>query len=91
MERLSGLKLSDYFVKNIFEPLGIKNISMFPNQHMRENLVALNWRDVNGKVTEGDHLLRRSIFLADEPDVQKRVFNSGGAGCFAKPREYCGE
>ena len=89
VERVSGMTLDGYFQKNIFEPLGIKDMSCFPTRVMRENLVSMSQRDKDGSARDSDHLQRRAIFLADEPDVSKKVFNSGGAGLFGKPVEYC--
>jgi CubicO group peptidase (beta-lactamase class C family) len=36
VERASGLSLNDYFQEHIFKPMGIKNINMFPTEHMKE-------------------------------------------------------
>lgn len=90
VERVSGMVLDDYFKKNIFEPLGIKNISFFPSQHMRENLVSAQSR-AGGKPQDIDHPARRGVFLADDKDVKEKYMCIGGAGCFAKPAEYCRE
>lgn len=87
VERASGLKLGDYFQQNIFKPLGIENISFAPNKHMRDNLVTMTQRDVNGKGSDVDHLARRAISQSVRPG--KDFMHYGGAGCFAKPREYC--
>lgn len=88
VERISGLTLNDYFHKNIFEPLGIKNVSMFPTEEMMKNLVSFHFKHPDGTVTEQDHCLRRSL-QAKTPEERAHIMNSGGAGCFAKPVEYC--
>ncbi|TKA62136.1 hypothetical protein B0A49_09306 [Cryomyces minteri] len=44
------------------------------------------WKD--GSVEERDHLLRKGL-IAETDEEKKRVLNSAGAGCFAKPAEYC--
>lgn len=88
VERVTGLSLNDYFHNNIFDPLGIKGISMFPTDEMLKNLVYMHYKAPDGTVTEQDHLLRRSL-QAKTPEERARIFNSGGAGCFAKPVEYC--
>jgi CubicO group peptidase (beta-lactamase class C family) len=75
--------LNDYFQKNIFAPLGIKNISMFPSAEMKEKLAHMHSRAPSGKITTREHPLRRSLY-----DDTTRVFNSAGAGCFAQPSEY---
>lgn len=87
VERVSGLSLNDYFQKNIFAPLNLKNISMFPTQSMKENLAGMHFRDSSGNLIERDHL-QRTPLVASEGEV-KDIFNSAGAGCFAKPSEYC--
>jgi CubicO group peptidase (beta-lactamase class C family) len=87
VERVSGLKLNDYFKKNIFEPLGITDISMFPTTDMMRRLASMHHRDSDGKLRTRDHLLRRPL-IADESE-QPNIYNSAGAGCYAKPTEYC--
>ncbi|KAL8870563.1 MAG: hypothetical protein Q9174_003422, partial [Haloplaca sp. 1 TL-2023] len=87
VERISGMSLNDYFQKNIFQPLGIKNISFFPSAEMKETLAHMNQKHVNGQIRERDHLLGRPLIV--EGDDVARTFNSAGAGCFARPAEYC--
>lgn len=86
--RASGLSLNDYFQKNIFEPLGLKNINMYPTPEMRKSFAYMQQTDANGSTMTRDHLYRRP--LKAETDAEKKaIFNSGGAGCFARPVEYC--
>ncbi|MCJ1366635.1 hypothetical protein MMC16_005765 [Acarospora aff. strigata] len=87
VERVSGMSLNDYFQKNIFQPLGIKNISMFPDDDMKSRLACMNARAPDGSLREREHLLRRPLII-DGDDIAK-TYNSAGAGCFAKPLEYC--
>ncbi|KAJ5454926.1 Beta-lactamase [Penicillium desertorum] len=88
--RASGLSLNDYFHKHIFQPLGIKDISMFPSADMKVRLAYVNQRSPDGKLSlrEGGHLFKRALKVESEEDI-KATFNSGGAGCFAVPSEYC--
>ncbi|KAK8173712.1 beta-lactamase/transpeptidase-like protein [Phyllosticta citrichinensis] len=88
VECLSGLSLNDYFHKHIFEPLGLKNVSMLPTDEMKKNLAIMQQKYADGSLTQRNHLLRRSL-TARTPEERARIFNSGGAGCFAKPIEYC--
>jgi CubicO group peptidase (beta-lactamase class C family) len=88
VERATGLSLDQYFQKNIFKPLGLENISMFPTKQMKENLAYMNARAPDGQLSPRDHLLHRPLVAETEHDIKSCV-NSGGAGCFAKPREYC--
>lgn len=85
VERVTGLSLNDYFQRYIFEPLGLKNISFIPNESMKKNLAYMHQRAPNGQLSRRDHLLHRSLIVRPGDDC----FHSGGAGCFAKPQEYC--
>jgi len=88
VERVTGVSLNQYFQKNIFKPLGLENISMFPNVQMKEKLAYMNSRAPDGQLSPRDHLLHRPLVVQSQDDINSCV-NSGGAGCFAKPREYC--
>ncbi|CAH0022591.1 unnamed protein product [Clonostachys rhizophaga] len=90
LERVTGLKLNDYMQKNIFQPLGLTEMSMIPNKEMRSKLAYMHQREKDGKLRPRDHLQRVPIVvdLADEKKVGE-IFNSGGAGMFARPQEYC--
>jgi CubicO group peptidase (beta-lactamase class C family) len=44
VERVSGLRLNDYFQKHIFEPMGLKNINMFPTESMKKDLAYMHAR-----------------------------------------------
>ena len=55
---------------------------------MKENLAHLHQKELDGKIRERDHLLRRPLIV--EGDEKDMVFNSAGGGCFARPVEYCG-
>ncbi|KAL8673938.1 MAG: hypothetical protein Q9168_001633 [Polycauliona sp. 1 TL-2023] len=87
VERISKMSLNDFFQKHIFRPLGIKNISFFPSDDMKNSLAHMHQRDVNGHIMERNHLLRRPLVV--EGDDVERTYNSAGAGCFASPAEYC--
>jgi CubicO group peptidase (beta-lactamase class C family) len=88
VERVTRQSLNDYFHRNIFEPLGLNNISMFPSASMKKKLAYMNQRDPQGQLSGRDHLLRRPLIAQTAEDI-KTCFNSGGGGCFAKPQEYC--
>lgn len=61
---------------------------MFPNASMKSRLAHMNSRAPDGQLSPRDHLLRRPLIVEDARDIAC-CFNSGGAGCFAKPQEYC--
>jgi hypothetical protein len=73
--------------RNIMKPLALKNVSMFPTSSMKANLAHMNFRNSDGTLSEYDHLQRRPLIVTSESEI-KSCFNSGGAGCFAKPQEY---
>lgn len=89
VERTTNLTLNSYLQKNVLQPLGIENMSMVPRQQMRERLAYMHMREKDGVLRPRDHLLRQplDVDLKDESEIA-RVFNSGGAGMFAKPLEY---
>lgn len=88
VERVTGLCLNDYFLQHIFAPLGIKNVTMFPNDDMKSKLAYMHERNPQtGKLQVREHLLRRPLVCKSKED-EKLIFNSAGAGCFAQPTEY---
>ncbi|KAL4787191.1 beta-lactamase/transpeptidase-like protein [Aspergillus varians] len=90
LERATGLRLNAYLQKHIFQPLGIKDMSMIPSQDMRQRMAYMNARNPDGTLRPRDHLLRAPLVVDLEDQVEvDRLFNSGGAGMFAKPQDYC--
>lgn len=83
------MSLNGYFQKHIFQPLGLKNINMFPTEQMKHDLARMHAKATDGNIKEREHLLRRSLIVEGE-EVAK-TYNSAGAGCFARPVEYCGK
>ncbi|KAL8714301.1 MAG: hypothetical protein Q9225_006584 [Loekoesia sp. 1 TL-2023] len=81
------MSLNDYCQKNIFQPLGIKNINFFPTPEMKENLAHQHQRTHDGRLRERDYMYRRPL-IVDGDDIS-RTHNSGGHGCFARPVDYC--
>ncbi|KAI8932072.1 hypothetical protein NX059_010960 [Plenodomus lindquistii] len=86
LERVTGLSLNNYCHRNIFEPLGLQNISMFPTAEMKQRLAYMHQRKPDGSIIGRDHLLRKPLVVESE-DAEK-VFNSAGAGAFATPSDY---
>lgn len=60
---------------------------MFPTSEMRARLAYMNARSPEGKTSPRDHLLHRPLCMFNAEEI-KTCVNSGGAGCFAAPREY---
>ncbi|KAI1857465.1 hypothetical protein JX265_011200 [Neoarthrinium moseri] len=90
LERVTGLTLNAYLQEKVFAPLGINEMSMIPTKEMRSKLAYMHARDKDGKLRPRDHLLRMPLIVdPDDATQTSKVFNSGGAGMFAKPQEYC--
>lgn len=90
LERAAHTSLNDYLHANIFQPLGLKDISMIPTKEMKSKLAYMNQRNTDGSLISRDPLLRRHLVVEAEQEISS-CFNSGGAGCFAKPQDYCRE
>lgn len=92
LQRATGLTLNQYLQKYVLGPLGIKNMSMIPHAGMREKLAYMNQRESDGALRPRDHLLRMPLVVDPDNEAEvARIFNSGGAGMFAKPQEYTRE
>ncbi|PWY94746.1 beta-lactamase [Aspergillus sclerotioniger CBS 115572] len=89
IERATNTSLNDYFQENIFTPLTIKEINMFPTPAMLSRLCFMNKRTPDGKLSlnEQGHITRNQ-FLAQTPSERKQLFNHGGHGLFGRPSEY---
>lgn len=89
LERITGQTLGDYFQDHIFAPLGIKpeGASMFPTKETQKNLAHMHQRDPSGKLSEREHLYNGPLSQSTR-EQQNNFLQSGGAGLFAKPKEY---
>jgi CubicO group peptidase (beta-lactamase class C family) len=81
------LSLETYFHLHIFDPLGLRDMSIFPSRSMKSQLAYMNQRRPDGNMIPRDHLLHRSLIVTTPEEIRSCV-NSGGAGLFAQPREY---
>jgi len=89
VERATKLSLNAYLQKNVLGPLGLKNMNMIPGKEMREKLAHMHSREKDGVLRPRDHLLRMPLVVDPDNEAEVgRIFNSGGAGMFAKPQEY---
>ncbi|KAL4879721.1 beta-lactamase/transpeptidase-like protein [Aspergillus karnatakaensis] len=89
LERATGLKLNTYLQKHLFDPLGIKDMSMLPDDDLRRRVAYMHHRNPDGTLRTRDHLLRLPLVidLSNETETSN-LFHSGGAGIFAKPQDY---
>ena len=64
-------------------------MSMIPSADMRARLAHMHHRGADGRIRARDHLLRQPVVVdTEDEEAVARVFNSGGAGMYAKPQEY---
>jgi hypothetical protein len=64
-------------------------MNMIPTREMRTKLAYMHAREADGSLRPRDHLLRLPLVVDPDDEAEvARVFNSGGAGMFAKPGEY---
>lgn len=85
----TGVSLNDYFQKNIFASLNIKELSIFPTPELLLRLCFMNKCASDDKVPLNKYgHLNRSQFLAHTPGEKKVIFNYGGHGLFSRPTEY---
>ncbi|KAJ2989394.1 hypothetical protein NUW58_g3488 [Xylaria curta] len=87
IERVSGLTLENYFQMNVFQPLGIDNISFFPSEESKSKLVYMHQRAADGSISQIDHLYRKPLMLPAEQG-KEQLFCAGGHGCFGKPDDF---
>lgn len=90
LERITGQRLGDYFAEHIFAPLGVdtKGATMFPPAPAQANLASMHQRDAtSGSLQARDHFYGAPL-AQDTREKQDAFFQSGGAGLYAKPKEY---
>ncbi|KAF5364594.1 hypothetical protein D9758_005585 [Tetrapyrgos nigripes] len=85
VERVSGLTLDAYFKKHIFEPLGIKNITVLPQTGIpggvKPHLAGMHFRNKDGTL--------RAIEHVQEMDESKQELQYGGGSGYGNASEYC--
>ena len=88
LERTTGVRLNDWIQQNIMEPLGLKNVNMLPTPEMKKNLAYMHQKWPGQTASEErDHIYREPI-IAETDEERNKLFQSGGAGAYAKPAEY---
>ena len=82
IEKLSGMRYSDFLRVNIFEPLGMNDTGFFVPEDKRSRFAALyNWKD--GALT-ADH----NNYLGLTDYTRPPAFESGGAGLVSTIDDY---
>jgi CubicO group peptidase (beta-lactamase class C family) len=91
LERATGVRLNDWIQTRIMQPLGLRGVNMFPTDDMKRDLAYMHqkWPGATtpGKTEERDHMYREPLLAETDAD-KARLFHSGGAGAFGRPRDY---
>jgi CubicO group peptidase (beta-lactamase class C family) len=88
LERATGERLNDLVQKHICQPLGLKNINLLPTPEMISKLAYMHQRWPGSvHIETRDHIYREPL-IAETQAEKDRLFQSGGAGGFATPRDY---
>lgn len=88
LERATGERLNDLIQRGICQPLGLRAINFLPTPEMISKLAHMHQRwPGSSRVETRDHIYREPL-IAESQTEKDRLFQSGGAGCFATPREY---
>jgi len=79
LERLTGMKLGEYFQENIFDPLDLKEIH-FGGQRpdLAPRLAGMHSKDPQGNLKSREHFAC----------VHSASFQAGGAGCVSSVQDY---
>ena len=86
VERISGLRLDDYFKKYIFEPAGIKNISFYLNDEMENSLAA-----IHARLPSGDLVAIPEHPLFPTKERPEGGVDGGGGKIFGQVGPYAGK
>jgi len=79
LEKVAGMTLGEYCVKNIFEPLGLKDINFGVKGDQKDRLVGSHQRDENDQIKSREHF---------KIHTSKPAFDSGGAGATSTVSDY---
>jgi CubicO group peptidase (beta-lactamase class C family) len=88
LERATGERLNDLIQKNICQPLNLKAITFLPGPEMISKLAYMHQRWPGNPRTETRDHIYRDPLIAESQAEKDRLFQSGGAGGFATPRDY---
>jgi hypothetical protein len=64
---------------------------MFPTDEMKKKLAYMNARSLTDgslSLARNGHLNRRPLYASTKEEIDG-TFHAGGAGCFARPNQYC--
>lgn len=89
IEVLSGLSLDEYFKKNIFEPLGMKDTYFYLPESKHARLATLYTEDSLKHAIKMPEMIQvNGDFYRDYPNTKGGTFYSGGGGLASTAYDY---
>ncbi|KAL2853466.1 beta-lactamase family protein [Aspergillus pseudoustus] len=89
VEKVSGLRMSQYFQQHIFDPLDLKSMTLFPDiATQRKHLLKIAHRCPDGTLKDGLHFMQSTLDTLT-PEAQDEAFQNGAGGCFGTASDYC--
>jgi CubicO group peptidase (beta-lactamase class C family) len=70
--------------KNIFQPLDVKSMTMFPDNDLQSRLAGMWHRGPDGQLSPRQYPLYRAL----DATLIGETFNSGGAGLYGTLRDF---
>ena len=86
IEVVSGMKLSDFYKKEIFAPLNMEDTDFKIGEGKEFRAAVLYRRDKNGKVVRAEDDVRRRLEM--ENPTKDPWFEQGGAGLYSTANDY---
>lgn len=91
VEAASGERMEDYAKTHIFDPLGLKDLTMFPNKDMKARLSKMNHRSLkDGRLQEGIHWMQYALDMSTKQE-RESTWQNGGGNFFSSPADFCGK
>lgn len=89
IEVISGISLDQYFRKNIFEPLGMKDTYFYIPKEKQNRLAMLHSEDLSRHVINTPEVITlNGTFYRDYPVLDGGSFYSGGGGLVSTAYDY---
>ncbi|KAL4863691.1 hypothetical protein BDV12DRAFT_189479 [Aspergillus spectabilis] len=89
IEKVSGLRINEYFQQHIFNPLDLKAMTLFPDEYTKMDLLpAMAHRALDGTLKDGPHFMQATLDIST-PEAQNKIFQKGAGGCFGSASDYC--
>ena len=82
IEKISGMRLSEYMRKNLFDPMGMKDTTFFPDKGQLRRMAVMYAAD---KTKTG--LVKSQFALMDRPLDAPGRYEEAGAGLFSTPQD----